>query len=53
MKGNPNNFIIVNTADSKMPIPVGLMYSNTGAQKISLCLNNKYIRWQELCLLAH
>ena len=43
MKGNPNNFIIVNTADSKVPIPVSLLYSDTHAQKVSLCLNNKSI----------
>ena len=41
MKGNPINFIIVNTANLKISIPVDLMYSDTHVQKCSLCLNNK------------
>ena len=45
MKGNPNNFItLANAADLKIPIPVDLMYSDTLAQKVSFCLNNKSLK---------
>ena len=54
MKGNPNNFItLANAADSKMSIPDFKLQRDTRAQKVSFCLRNKSIRWQELCLLAH